>query len=111
MKTRIYKTVAGMASQTKQLTAQEVLDGRFCHIKHGWINCKLELDAMEVFFQDMLAIIGGKKRNVVSTAIRYRRPNHWTLKRIIWSNGHWQYYAGQDYTSELNQLRKYLYNL
>ena len=111
MKTRTYKTIKGLASQTNQLTAQNVISGQFCHKKHGWIDFRLDDTAMENFFNTMVNIIGGNQKGKISVAIRYKRPSHWAFTRIIWSGDRWQYYASQDYIWELNALRKHLYNL
>lgn len=42
MKTIKYKTLPGLLSQTRQLTVEEFLNGRFNHKKKGWINFKLD---------------------------------------------------------------------
>lgn len=42
MKTIKYKTFDGLLSQTKQLTVEQFLNGRFHHKTRGWINFKLD---------------------------------------------------------------------
>lgn len=42
MRTINYKTLKGLLSQTRQITVEQFLNGRFHHKKKGWINFKLD---------------------------------------------------------------------
>lgn len=42
MKTIKYKTLNGLLSQTRQMTIEQFLNGRFHHNTKGWINFKLD---------------------------------------------------------------------
>lgn len=42
MKTIKYKTLKGLLNQTRQITVEQFLNGRFYHNTKGWINFKLD---------------------------------------------------------------------
>lgn len=42
MRTIKYKTLIGLLNQTKQITIEQFLNGRFHHNTKGWINFKLD---------------------------------------------------------------------
>lgn len=42
MKTIKYKTLNGLLNQTRQMTVEQFLNGRFHHNTKGWINFKLD---------------------------------------------------------------------
>lgn len=111
MNTKKYKTIQGMALQTNQLTFQHVLNERIYHNKQGWINAKIDnLD--EIINTIVYDVIGGRKQNIIINKL-YKGVSHWALERIIYCTHRkkFLYVAGQDYVWELNELRKYLYNL
>lgn len=42
MKTIKYKTLIGLLNQTRQMTVDQFINGRFHHNTKGWINFKLD---------------------------------------------------------------------
>lgn len=42
METIKYKTLIGLLNQTKQMTVEQFINGRFHHNTKGWINFKLD---------------------------------------------------------------------
>ena len=42
MRTIKYKTLIGLLNQTRQMTVEQFINGRFHHNTKGWINFKLK---------------------------------------------------------------------
>ena len=97
-----------------QLNAQEILNGRFYHDKKGWTKLDLKEDK-NLALEMIIKVIGGRKKDIIKSRLKWSNPQHWGLERIVFVNYHGkiraQYYAGQDHPYELNQLRKYLYSI
>ena len=113
MRTRKYKTLKGLNAQTTQLTYREIMTGRFHHLQTGWGKFKLDEAEKEKALDQVVASIGGRYPNKVRSVLKYQIPRHWALDRFIYSkhSHRFMYYAGQDMTWEMNDLRNYLYKL
>lgn len=75
---------------------------------------KIELSDQEV---DQLVLMFGKgcqQRTKEALRIAFKRVecgrSHWSFERIMWTGKRWAYCAGQDYTAEFAQIRKFLIN-
>ena len=98
-----------------QITAQGVLNGRlygsFAGESACWQSVIFSPDFREKVINDLCGLYGGRKKERVKYSLsRSSPPQHWALSRTFYDNERWSYCAGQDYPSELNDLRKYLYN-
>ena len=106
-------TLKTAIKNTTQLTAEQVINGRFYHSKKGWVS--LTLTDKETALQMIADCLGGRKRAKIESVLNWGKPQHWGLRRIFFKiyedKIYCSYCAGQDYPGELNQIRKYLYNL
>lgn len=61
---------------------------------------------------ELVDLLGGRKKDQLKSALRYNLEAvpHWAQERIVYNHGRWSYTAGQDYTNELNLIRKALIN-
>lgn len=105
-----------LINSTSQLSLGEILRKRYNHNTKGWIDMKISDEALEMAIRDAVVIIEGRKRHVVKSKLTNYNVNHWALDRIMFiarKEGGYrvQYFAGQDYPYELQQLRTYLYKL
>lgn len=100
-----------------QLTAQRIINGNIKTSK-GWETFKLSEEIEEEIAQLVSITLGGrgKTQSQVFNAVSRRSPQHWGLSRIIFTNRpnpkdkrknilSCSYAAGQDYPSELNEIR------
>ena len=63
---------------------------------------------------ELVTLLGGRKKEKLRSALMYNHQAipHWAATRLSYtpSTKRWGYCAGQDYTAELNQIRKALIN-
>lgn len=101
---------------THQITAQEVLNGITYGKAEGqdkadWQDITIAPEFRKQIISDLCAVYGGRKPDELKRAFNCTYPpQHWAIGRTFYEATGWAYCAGQDYPSELNQLRKYLYN-
>lgn len=97
-----------------QLNVEQALCGRFYHKKHNWVKIPLSLAENHYLLEIAADTIGGRNRSGITRGLR-RTTGHWALRRLIFRQTDGKitcsYCAGQDYTAELNELRKHLYSL
>lgn len=111
MKTRVYKTIKGMARQSfMQFTFDNVQAGHLYVERKGWIRATLTNEALIAARQQIADILGGRDRERILRALN-STPSHWSFSRFIWNaqNNNFYYCAGQDYPSELASIRRDLY--
>lgn len=93
-----------------QLTFEMLLNQR-APLGKGWeyFNISDEVKR-EIVSHVVNNILGGWKvhRPRIEYILNNTPLSHWGLQRILFRNGRWSYYAGQDYTSELRQIREYI---
>jgi len=93
------------------ITFQQVINCRFYHVKKGYSNLKLRNFSVV----DIANILGGRKQNEILRGLNnciVNKIQFWAFDRIVIDKkGNWHYIAGQDYISELRDIRKFLYNL
>lgn len=110
-----FTTLDQVHAVTRQTSAQELLNGRINHTTEGWIDCTISPELHELIADQVCAIIGGRKdtRARAWRCLMHERPQHWALSRMFVEKygeapASISYCAGQDYTYEMGQLRKYL---
>lgn len=110
--TKRYKTIKGLSNQVNQLTLGMLLSGRIPHKTHGWINFKIDEDVKDEAIEKIVDIIGGHKKTLLINKLQYRTGlSFWSFDRMVFNGKRWTYIAGQDMTWEMNETRKYLYNI
>ena len=88
------------------ITLSNLISKRFYHSKKG--NTDLNIKDIEI--DKLVALIGGRGVNyerLIKNAINLE-INFGIYARIAYSGNRWHYIAGQDYTSEMNLVRKLL---
>lgn len=110
-----FGTLDEVHAVTRQTSAQELLNGRIHHNDHGWIDCTITLELHEQIAEQVAEIAGGRKDTRARSrfALMHERPQHWALRRMFVEKygdkpAIMHYCAGQDYTYEMGQLRRYL---
>ena len=113
MMTKKYKTIKGLSNQVNQLTFDMLLSGRIPHKVHGWINFKMDETVIDDAIEQIVNnIIGGNKKTLLINKLQYRNGlRFWSFDRIVFNGKRWSYIAGQDMQWEMNETRKYLYNI
>jgi hypothetical protein len=97
----------------KQLTAQEIINGRAYFKNVGWTN--FEFHDKDKVFKMIAECLGGhqKTKNCIEWNL-YKKPQHWGLTRIFFEIRNnkicCSYCAGQCYTTETQIIRNYLKN-
>lgn len=109
-------TIKGLVKTTIQLTAQEILNGRYHHNKRGWVKTNLREKEFEKAVEMIAFALGGRKQNQLRAVLsRVSPPQHWGLSRILFVTRSGkliaEYCAGQDFSWETNEIRKALYKL
>ena len=103
-----YKTIVNARKKsTNYITLSNLISNRFYHTSKGWTALHIT-DSINI--DGLVALIGGRGHNykrLLSDYISYGR-DYGILERVIFNNGKWSYIAGQDYTSEMNTIRKIL---
>lgn len=113
---KTFETIEELYEATKdhQLTAQQVINRR-AFIDNDWQDFEVS-EELEIQFSSDIAQLcegQGNTKNKVFRALRTSRPQHWGLTRFFISKKPdnsfvWSYCAGQDYSAEIKQIRKYL---
>ena len=95
---------------TEQITAQQVINKRLYINGLGWQSVDFSDEFSGWFIDEVGDLLGGRAatRHSVKLSLKYCKPQHWGLNRIFLEDRGWVYCAGQDYTSELNTIRKAL---
>ena len=103
-KTKTYKTLKGLLKQTQyeQISLSDYKTKRFYHKKLGWISFKLSKSAEDEFLQGFAKFLNVKKWQLQNCS------NCGLLGRLTFNKYGFQYVAGQDYTSEMRYLRKWI---
>ena len=103
-----YKTIVNARKKsTGHITLSSLISNRFYHTSKGWtalhITGSISLDGL-------VSLIGGRGYNYKRLLSDYisHGYNYGILERIIFDGGKWSYIAGQDYTAEMNTIRKIL---
>jgi hypothetical protein len=115
---KTFKTLdQALKAVDNQLTIQDLLNNRIYLKGKGWTNVKLTDELKEQIIDKVTEILGGwhSTRSTVRKSLQYREPQHWTLRRMFVNNygngAKISYCAGQCYTTELAEGRKYIKNL
>lgn len=97
---------------THQVTVQELINKRTRLTKNGWQQIKLGAELLNELPGIVAEILGGHgvTQNRIADKVRYSRPQHWGLDRILLSQygkrpARFSYCAGQDMPWELNCIR------
>ena len=100
-KTLYYKSLKGLISKTQQFSLATFISGRFHHNKHGWSKFKVTDKVHDQIKEAFEGVIGSFWTPTHSYGIYERLIIN---KRNL--EGH--YIAGQNYPSELREIRKLL---
>jgi len=112
----VYTTLDQIFEDAKshQVTGQELLNGR-THICGKWQEINLSDELREQVITKVAETSGGRAqtKNRVYGVLRYGKPQHWALSRFLLvryspSPARLSYYAGQDQTWEMKDLRNSL---
>ena len=108
---RKYKNFKSFIKNTRNLTLYHIRNKRAYFDtgkKQGWN--KFEMELPQKYWEQILDIIGGahKNRKRIENIIKDKRFQHWAFERFIYSGTRdkFEYIAGQDYTYEINSIRK-----
>lgn len=102
-----YKTIASAAkaSLAKEISLRTLISGSFYHKKRGWSN----LSITDVDLDGFRDVIGRGKYDYGELALNYTGRNYTVFDRFVYRPPKgWMYIAGQDYSAELNVIRKIL---
>ena len=113
---KTFGTLEELYNATTHTNAQEILNGRMCTKAGGWEDVEIAPDVRAQVIEQIVEIAGGRQatRQAMRRTLEDERPQHWALKRMHLlppygsSPARLSYCAGQDYTSEMRQLRDYL---
>ena len=82
------------------------------HLKNiGWSDIKIEDSFYLNSINEIVELIGGREKT--KKTVRFRLKNepchHWCSEHFVWSESRqvWTYVAGQDYDSEIKQIRRH----
>lgn len=86
-----------------------MINCRLFHKTRGWENVELDNDFKEIIISEIVNILGGHQRTKVRlySVLRYSKPQHWGLSRMILDKGRIRYIAGQDYVAEIKTIRNF----
>lgn len=111
-KARTFATLDEIHAATTQTSAQQLLNGRICLKDEGWADIELTTELREHVVNEVVALAGGHRqtRERMWRALTYETRQHWALGRMFVekyneSPARLRYCAGQDYPSEMAQLR------
>lgn len=96
----------------QQFNLSHLTTGRANIISKGWENIKID----ETFFNESIdqitQLIGGhqKTKDIIKYTLRNTPVHQWFASRIIFDGVKWSYIAGQDYPSEIAEIRRLLKN-
>ena len=98
--------------ESQQVTIQDLLNGRMYLRNKGWSDVRLTDELKERICLETAGLLGGvykTKKRVFNTLLN-DKPQHWGLDRIFIRQYKKEpavltYCAGQDYPTELNQIR------
>ena len=108
-----YKTIDNALAKTRgnYITLSDIIYGRFFHIKKGYTDLKISgLDLNDALhINNLLDVIGGRKNySILLRRLISGGKSCGILERLVYNGNRWAYIAGQDYTAELNTIRKIL---
>ena len=101
-----YKTIENaLKSSRGQMSLNNIVTGRFNHYSKGYTKLVIK----DIDLKGLLSTIGGNK----DYSIEMRRyiaagSSCGIMSRLIYNKDKWNYCAGQDYTAEMNTIRKIL---
>jgi hypothetical protein len=100
MTTMKYKTLNGLVSKTRQYSLYSFVSGRICHIKKGWVNVKLSEELRKEIKNKFCEILGNVNLdNLNNNCGLFERLTINKRLRV-------DYIAGQDYPSEIRNLKR-----
>jgi hypothetical protein len=105
VKLKSYEDVLAFTDQ--QVTAQELINGQLWSRIRGWEDVELDDDFKERIIGEIVTILGGhlKTKLRICGVLRYSKPQHWGLSRIILRDTELCYIDGQDHTWEIKNIR------
>lgn len=108
MRTKNFKHLSSLSKSCEQLTLQNIINGRAYFKQGGWGTFTFELSENQM--EQIVDLIGGhtKTKRNVKWSLQNQKPQHWGLDRIVYNqrSAAFTYIAGQDYPSELREIRK-----
>lgn len=108
MKTITRKNVS---QRITQFNAEHLTTARANIKNDGWQNIKIENGFHQESINEIIALIGGrnKTQKIMKLKLENEPFHHWSATRFIYdyNNQQWKYVAGQDYNSEMKEIRKY----
>lgn len=105
MRTRKYKTLKGLLSQTNQLNFNDFHANRFIHKKHGWMMFSLPDEEKDKGYTMLASAIYHNGASKISRMKRYSGKAFGILNRIFFERGGATYCAGQDYPAEIRTIQ------
>lgn len=109
MKTINSKNVSKLVNQFK---LENLTTERACLIASGWENIKIDEDFKKESVSQIVELLGGRQatKDRIKFVIRNTPIHNWFAQRIVFEplRNKWVYIAGQDYPSELQEIRNTL---
>jgi hypothetical protein len=97
---------------TEQFTLNNLTTGRASIIGTGWNDIKIDEQFFNESINNIVELLGGRQKT--KETIKYKLRNEpiygWFSNRIVFCkhNNVWTYIAGQEYTTEIKEIRKIL---
>lgn len=111
-KARTFATLDAIHAATNQTSAQQLLNGRVCLKDEGWTDIEITPELREQVVNEVVSLAGGHRATQARMwrSLTYETRQHWALGRMFVekydeSPARLRYCAGQDYPSEMAQLR------
>jgi len=108
------KTINGknVAKLVNQFTLENLTTERAYLIGLGWNDIKIDEDFKKESVSQIVELLGGRQatKDRIKFVIRNTPVSSWFAQRIIFEplRNKWVYIAGQDYPSELQEIRNQL---
>lgn len=107
-----FKNAHNLSKRTNQLTLENLISQSVYINNKGWVKTNNLLT--EEITDQITDLIGGRKetKRIISIVLKNQKFSKWYLSRIMYSPTRktWSYCAGQDYISEIREIRKDLIN-
>ncbi len=113
---RTYKTLESLAKNTNSDLTLEDIKHKRAYFNTGKNKgyCPFNLKMDDSHYEQIADLLGGnvKTKTKIIWTLKNRQFDHWGLGRIIYSSKRkiWTYCAGQDYPSEITQVRNFIKN-
>lgn len=96
--------------EIQQFNLSHLTTGRANIINKGWQDIKIEDSFFNESINEIVNLIGGREatKQAIKFSLRNTPIHQWFANRIIFDGKNWSYIAGQDYPSEIKEIRRQL---